>query len=180
MLLLFFFLIPSYCGGCYFFLSHSCECLLKVLQFKFLVLYKIVLQNVLILTAFVNNKKELLIHSIYLLLFVIIVCCAKISRVNTSKIRTMLKIIANTFSAYMSVLASVQKPENTFLANITRLTSSVAQIVWSNTERATLDSKKSKDQRMGMINLMRLRRHKISVRFLLFIKKKTRIRAGNK
>ena len=114
MLLLFFFLIPSYCGGCYFFLSHSCECLLKVLQFKFLVLYKIVLQNVLILTAFVNNKKELLIHSIYLLLFVIIVCCAKISRVNTSKLRTMLKIIANTFSAYMSVLASVQKPENTF------------------------------------------------------------------
>lgn len=71
----------------------------------------------------------------------------------------------------MSVLASVQKPENTFLANITRLTSSVAHIVWSNTERATLDSKKSKGQRMGMINLMRLRRHKISVRFLLFIKK---------
>ena len=62
--------------------------------------------------------------------------------------------------------------------------SSVAKIVWSNTKRATLDSKKSKDKRMGMINLMRLRRHKISVRFLLhplmFIKKTTtRIRAGN-
>jgi len=74
----------------------------------------------------------------------------------------------------MLVLASVQKPENTFLANITRLTPSVAQIVWSNTERATLDSKKSKDKRMGMINLIKLRRHKISVRFLLFIKKKNK------
>ena len=169
MLLLFFFLIPSYCDG-YFFLSHSCVCLFKVLQFKFLVpvLCEIVLQNVLILTAFINNKKELLIHYIYLLIFVIIIVCC----VNTSKLRTMLKIIANTFSAYMSVLASVQKPENTSLANITRLTSSVAQIVWSNTERATLDSKKSKDQRMGLINLMRLRRHKIFVRFLWFIKKK--------
>lgn len=79
MLLLFFFLIPSYCGGCYFFLSHSCVCLFKVLQFKFLVLCKIVLQNVLTLIAFVNNKKELLIHSIYLLLFVITICCTKIS-----------------------------------------------------------------------------------------------------
>lgn len=172
MLLLFFFLIPSYCGGCYFFLSHSCECLFNVLQFKFLVLCEIMLQNVLTLTAFVNNKKELLIHSIYLLLFVIIICCTKIStcskhfkikdHVNNHCKYILCLHVGFSFGAetWKHILGKHNK------INVKCCTDCVVK------ERATLDSKKSKDQRMGLINLMRLRRHKIFVRFLWFIKRK--------